>query len=61
MRTNSDIENLLAELDHCVADDLEGQDLEIKRWGSGSRENAMKESVHTAVGTTNGGAGTVVF
>ena len=61
MRTISDIEILLAELDHCVADDLEGQDLEFKQWDSRSRENAMNEAVHMAVCMANGGGGTVVF
>ena len=32
MRTAANIETLLAELDHCVADDLEGQDLDFKQW-----------------------------
>lgn len=61
MRTAANIETLLAELDHCVADDLEDQDLDFKLWEMQSRDKAVKTVVHMAVCMANGGGGTVVF
>ena len=61
MRTTADIESLLAELDHCVADDLEGQDIDFKKWDTRSLNNAVKSAVEMAVCMANGGGGTVVF
>ena len=61
MRTAANIEMLLAELDHCVADDLEGQDLDFKQWNLKSRDNAVKAIVQMAVCMANGGGGTIVF
>lgn len=61
MRTATNIETLLAELDHCVADDLEDQDLDFKQWDPKSRDNAVKTVVQMAVCMANGGGGTVVF
>ena len=40
MRTAANIETLLVEQDHCVADDLEDQDLGFKQWNLKSRDNA---------------------
>ncbi len=61
MRTAANIKSLLAELDHCVADDLEDQDLDFKRWNVKSRNSAVKVVVEMAVCMANGGGGTVVF
>ncbi len=61
MRTTADIESLLTELDHCVADDLEDQDLDFKKWGTRNRKSAVKSLVEMAVCMANGGGGTVVF
>lgn len=62
MRTDNDIESLLPELEHRTADDLEGQDLDFKRWGDtrGTKE-AVKAVVEMAICMANGGGGTVVF
>ncbi|MDR0875063.1 MAG: ATP-binding protein [Clostridiales Family XIII bacterium] len=61
MRTVVDIENLLVELDHSIADELEDQDLDFKQWDIQSREKAVKTVVDIAVCMANGGGGTVVF
>lgn len=61
MRTSTNIEMLLAELDFCVAHDLEDQDLDFKQWDLKSRDNAVKTVVKMAVCMANGGGGTVVF
>lgn len=61
MRTVKDIAELLHELEHVVADDLEGQDLDFKQWDSTSREKAVKTVVQMAVCMANGGGGTVVL
>lgn len=61
MRTVSDIAELLPELDHCIADDLEDQDLDFKQWDLSSRDKAIKTVVQMAVCMANGGGGTVVF
>jgi ATP-dependent DNA helicase RecG len=61
MRTAANIEALLPELDHCIADELEDQDLDFKQWDLKSRDNAVKTVVQMAVCMANGGGGTVVF
>lgn len=61
MRTARDIVELLPELEHCVADDLEDQDLDFKQWDARSRDKAVKTVVQTAVCMGNGGGGTVVL
>lgn len=61
MRTVPEIEKLLPELEHCVADDFEAQDLDFKQWDTKSREKAVKKVVEMAVCMANGGGGTVVF
>ena len=40
MRTSANVETLLAEPDHRVADDLEDQDLDFKQWRQKSWDNA---------------------
>ena len=61
MRTTEEISTLIAELNHCVADDLESQDLDFKQWDMKTRKNATKTVVQMAVCMANGGGGTVVF
>lgn len=61
MRASQDIAALLPELDHCIADDLEGQELDFKQWDEQSRNKAVKTVVRMAVCMANGGGGTVVF
>ena len=61
MRTGSEIEKLLPDLEHCVADDFEAQDLDFKQWDVSSRDKAVKKVVEMAVCMANGGGGTVVF
>ena len=61
MRTAANIESLLPELEHCIADDLEDQDLDFKQWDMQSRDKAVRTVVQMAVCMANGGGGTVVF
>jgi ATP-dependent DNA helicase RecG len=61
MRTSHQIEQLLPELDHCVADELEDQDLDFKQWDGKSMDKAVQLLVRMAVCMANGGGGTVVF
>ncbi len=61
MRTLQDIENLLSELDHVQADNLEDQDLDFKQWNTRSMADAVNLVVRMAVCMANGGGGTVVF
>lgn len=61
MRSRRDIEALLEELEHCIADDLEDQDLDFKQWDTKSRDKAVQKVVHMAICMANGGGGTVVF
>ena len=61
MRTVSEIEKLLSELEYHTADELEAQDLDFKQWDTKSRDSAVKKAVSMAVCMANGGGGTVVF
>jgi ATP-dependent DNA helicase RecG len=61
MRSLSEILALLDRLDECVADDLEAQDLDFKRWIDRSLKDALAQVVEMAVCMANGGGGTVVF
>ncbi len=61
MRSISEITAFLTEFDHCIADDLEDQDLDFKQWDTQSRNIAVKTMVEMAVCMANGGGGTVVF
>lgn len=61
MRTVSQIKDLLLELEHCIADELEDQDLDFKQWDMQSRDKAVRTIVQMAVCMANGGGGTVVF
>lgn len=61
MRSRRDIEALLEELEHYIADELEDQDLDFKQWDTQSRDKAIKKVVDMAICMVNGGGGTVVF
>ena len=60
-RNKSEIERLLNELNHRIADELEGQDLDFKEWDRTSNRTGVKKMVSAAVCMANGGGGTVVF
>lgn len=49
MRTIAQIKELLLELEHCIADDLEDQDLDFKQWDTQSRDKAVRTIVQMAV------------
>ncbi|WP_440996281.1 ATP-binding protein [Arhodomonas sp. SL1] len=61
MRSRRDIEALLEELEHYIADELEDQDLDFKQWDTKSRNKAVEKVVEMAICMVNGGGGTVVF
>ncbi len=61
MRTITIIEELLSELEHCTADELEDQDLDLKQWNERSMRDAINLVVEMAICMANGGGGTVVF
>lgn len=61
MRTIDQIKNLLILLDHQIADDLEGQDLEFKEWDQKSRKDAIDTVIGMAICMANSEGGTVVF
>ena len=61
MRTSQQIEAYLVELDHCIADDLEDQDLDFKQWDVKSMDHSVQTLVHMAICMANGDGGTVVF
>ncbi len=61
MRSVADVRDLLAELEHCIADDLEDQDLDFKEWIPRSMRDSVALVVEMAICMANGGGGTVVF
>lgn len=61
MRDLSEIRDLLDELEHRPASELEDQDLDFKEWKSRSVSDAVSLVVEMAVCMANGGGGTVVF
>jgi ATP-dependent DNA helicase RecG len=61
MRSSREVESLLDELEHGIADDLEDQDLDFKQWDTKSRDKAVQKVVQMAVCMANGDGGTVVF
>ncbi len=61
MRTLQEIKQLLDELQHCIADDLEDQDLDFKQWNEKSMADSVNLLVKMAICMVNGGSGTVVF
>jgi ATP-dependent DNA helicase RecG len=61
MRTVSEINSLLDELEQAPAHELEDQDLDFKEWNPRSMSDAVSMVVEMAVCMANGGGGTVVF
>lgn len=61
MRTASEILELLDELAHRPAHELEDQDLDFKVWPARGIEKAVSLVVEMAICMANGGGGTVVF
>lgn len=61
MRDLSEIRDLLDELDHQPANELEDQDLDFKEWNSRSMSDAISLVVEMAICMANGGGGAVVF
>lgn len=61
MKNVQQIAALLPELDRCIADELEDQDLDFKQWDGKSMDKSVQLVVHMAVCMANGGGGTVVF
>ncbi len=61
MRSATDIQRLLDELDRQNADSLEDQDLDFKRWINRSLNDSVAMVVEAAVCMANGGGGTVIF
>lgn len=61
MRDIAEIQSLLDELEHKLADALEGQDLDFKEWNTRSMQDALALVVEMAICMANGGGGTVVF
>ena len=60
-KRRADIERLLGELDHRIADELESQNLDFKEWDTRSLSQSVRTVVAAAVCMANGGGGTVVF
>ncbi len=61
MRSCHEVRILLDELNHCIADELEDQDLDFKQWDIKSLDKAVKTVVEMAICMANGGGGSVVF
>lgn len=61
MRTTEQILEILPQLDHVIADELEEQDLDFKEWITRSMDDSVRMVVEMAVCMANGGSGTVVF
>ena len=61
MRDIPQIRELLDELDHRPANELEDQDIDFKEWNARSMSDAVSLVVEMAVCMANGGGGTVVF
>ena len=60
-KTRAEIIDMLERLNECVADDLEGQNLDFKEWDRAGTRAAVKKMVAAAVCMANGGGGTIVF
>jgi ATP-dependent DNA helicase RecG len=61
MRNSVELRELLDELEHRPAKELEDQDLDFKEWNPRSLSDAVSLVVEMAVCMANGGGGTVVF
>jgi len=61
MKDLYEIKELLDELDHKPADELEDQNIDFKEWNTRSTSDAISLIVEMAICMANGGGGTVVF
>ncbi|MHA6261440.1 ATP-binding protein [Sporosarcina sp. CAU 1771] len=61
MRSVEEIEKLLDQLEDCIADDLEAQDLDFKEWNERSFDDNIKKIIQMSICMANGGGGHVVF
>lgn len=61
LRSVNEIEKLLDQLEHGIADDLEAQDLDFKEWTTRSFDDNVKRIIKMAVCMANGGGGHIVF
>lgn len=61
MRAIEEIVGLLDELENCIADDLEADDLDFKEWNERSFDDNVKKIIQMAVCMANGGGGHVVY
>ncbi|WP_100401527.1 RNA-binding domain-containing protein [Bacillus sp. FJAT-42315] len=61
MRSVEEIEKLLDQLEDCIADDLEAQDLDFKEWTDRSFGDNIKLIIKMAICMANGGGGHIVF
>ena len=61
MRSASEIQDLLNELDQKAASEVEDQDLDFKEWNLRSMADSVASVVEMAICMANGGGGTVVF
>jgi ATP-dependent DNA helicase RecG len=61
MRTNPEINGLLAKLETQTADSLEDQDLDFKEWISRSMSDSVNLVVETAICMSNGGGGDTIW
>ncbi|WP_412518794.1 RNA-binding domain-containing protein [Staphylococcus simulans] len=61
MKVTAQIIEMLDDLDHCIADELEQQDLDFKKWNERSFNDNVRTMVDYAVCMANGGGGSVVF
>jgi ATP-dependent DNA helicase RecG len=61
MRSISEIQDLLNELGHTPANDLEDQDLDFKEWNLRSIKDSIASVVDMAICMANGGGGTIIF
>lgn len=61
LRSVNEIEELLDQLEHGIADDLETQDLDFKEWTSRSFDDNVNRIIKMAVCMANGGGGHIVF
>ena len=59
--TKAEIEALLDTTEESIVEDLEGQQIDFKVWGSGSPREQLQLVITAAVCMANGGGGTVVF
>ena len=54
-KSRAEIDTLLDRLEDCIAEDLEGQHLDFKVWGTGRYREQLQQVVRAAVCMANGG------